>query len=354
MDGGGAEGVFLQIMTELVNQGDVVDLLLIQKKGPLLSKIPQEVNVIELGGSRYPFSIAALFSFFRLIKYINKTNARNLLSTLTGMNLFLIFASYFFRQRPHIALREAVTWDNYKSKIKKVLVKNFYSKADSIICVSEEVRQDLVRALGNENKLQVINNPVQKNVVRLKANDSFTHPWIEDKNLKVVAAMGRLCQQKGFDILLKAIAKFDSSDNVRLFILGDGELKDDLLKLASDLGLEDRVEFLGFQLNPYKIISRVDLFVLSSRWEGFVNSLLEVIALGIPVVSTDCKGGPKQILKNGEYGSLVPVDNVCAMYDSIKNRLYNDSQSKAPDSFFQDYLISSISDRYRAVFKSKS
>lgn len=350
LDGGGAEAVMLGLITEMVQQDLPVELLVIQNKGELVEQVHAQIKVTQLGFSRGPFIISTLWAFYKIIRKANSISPTNMIASVTGMNLFLLMASLFFKESHQVIVREAVTLKNYRSRLKKYLVKKVYPLAKFIICVSEDVREDMIGLLGNENKLVVINNPVNVSEIREKSKESFSHIWLENKNLNVLACMGRLNYQKGFDIVIKAFSKLNNNENLRLLILGEGGEKQNLLELAGRLELTDKIEFLGFQANPFKIISKTQVFILASRWEGFVNSLLQVVSLGVPVVSTDCRGGPKEILLNGKYGTLVPVDDVDSMADAIENKLNLVEIVDIPEEYFEQYTVKNILAQYLKLY----
>lgn len=142
-------------------------------------------------------------------------------------------------------------------------------------------------------------------------------PGWPDLGRRVIAA-GRLHPQKGFDILLRAVAKIHSpSRPVQLSILGQGPAEAELRRLAAELGIAGQVRFLGFQANPFAYFRSAEVFVLSSRYEGLPNALIEAIACRTPVVATDCPTGPREVLENGRWGSLVPVNDVSALSTAI-------------------------------------
>jgi glycosyltransferase involved in cell wall biosynthesis len=141
--------------------------------------------------------------------------------------------------------------------------------------------------------------------------------------MPIVIAIGRLVRQKRFDILIEALSNVLTEIDARLIILGDGPDRELLERLVEDLGIPDKVSFEGFQINPYKFLSKAAVFVLSSQREGLPMVILEAIACGIPVVSTDCPSGPREILENGRCGLLVPVNDVNAIANGIK-KLLND------------------------------
>ena len=348
--GGGAEKMMLNLAGEMSERNLVVELLVIQRTGELVKSISPRIKVTEMGSRKLPFWLATAYAFFYLILYANSSKTPRFLSTLTGTNLFVLAASLFFVCSPIVVVREASTIQNNRSWMKKKLVRLLYPRAHSIVCVSKDVESDMLGLLGPDKQVCTINNPVDCKSIRALANESFSHPWLDDPNLKVIAAMGRLSREKGLDILLKAISLISDSDNTRLLILGCGELKMELEELAYDLGIQDNVEFLGYVENPYKIICRCNLFVLSSRWEGFVNSLLEALALKVKIVSADCRGGPRQILADGKYGCLVPVEDAIAMCRAIQCKLNIDRDTVVPPEYFEQYSVCNVTQRYIELY----
>jgi glycosyltransferase involved in cell wall biosynthesis len=145
----------------------------------------------------------------------------------------------------------------------------------------------------------------------------MAHDWLENPDIKVIMGIGRLTYQKDFPTLIKAFARVRQKINSRLVILGEGRQRKELEYFINDLGLTDDVQLPGFVTNPYQWLAKSTLFVLSSRWEGSPNALTEALALGIPVVSTDCRSGPREILRGGQLGRLVPVGDVMALSEAI-------------------------------------
>ncbi len=154
-----------------------------------------------------------------------------------------------------------------------------------------------------------------------KAKEPVEHPWFETGELPVILGVGRLMEQKDFPTLIRAFAKVLKVRPSRLVILGSGKERSRLNALVHELGLQNHVAMLAFQNNPYAYMTKAAVFALSSAWEGFGNVLVEAMAQGTPVVSTDCKHGPREILDHGKHGLLVPVGDSQAMAEAILNVL---------------------------------
>jgi glycosyltransferase involved in cell wall biosynthesis len=163
----------------------------------------------------------------------------------------------------------------------------------------------------------VVRNPVITSQLLTAAEAPAPHPWLEDSGIPVILGAGRLTLQKDFQTLLKAFAQLRKNRPCRLIILGDGRQKSPLTELAEQLGISADLAFPGFTSNPYAYMRRADLFALSSRWEGSPNVLTEAMALGIPVVSTDCPSGPNEILDQGRIAPLVPVGDHQALAEAM-------------------------------------
>ncbi len=203
------------------------------------------------------------------------------------------------------------------------LIKKYYPKADMIVAVSQGVAEDLIKSFNiPKEKIQVIYNPITPEIFQ-KAKELLGHPWFGPNQPPVILAIGRFTKQKDFPTLLKAFALVRQQRKVRLLILGDGEERPLLEQLTRNLKIQNDVMMPGFTDNPYAFMKRAALFVLSSVYEGLPNVLIEAIALGCPVVSTDCPSGPREILDGGRYGRLVPVGDYEALANAILQTLDN-------------------------------
>jgi len=170
---------------------------------------------------------------------------------------------------------------------------------------------------GDPSKFVTIYNPLYCSAVIDRASSPTDHPWLMRRDAQVIVAVGRLTPQKGFDTLLRAFVLVRQRLDARLIVLGEGPDRAALTNLASLLGVREYVDFAGFMENPYVYMRRASVVAMSSRYEGFGNVLVEAMAVGTPVVSTNCPHGPREILADGKYGALVPVDDPGALAEAI-------------------------------------
>ena len=193
-----------------------------------------------------------------------------------------------------------------------------YTSADALIGNSEGVVASLRELLGSAAPpLHCIPNPVDLDrITRLAASDDV-HPWCLEQRTPLVISVGRLVSAKDFATLIRAFSRLHERLPARLLILGDGRQRAALQRLIRRLGLGDVAALPGFLPNPFAHLARADLFVLSSRYEGSPNALIEALACGTPCVATDCRSGPREILADGRLGPLVPVGDAVALADAM-------------------------------------
>jgi glycosyltransferase involved in cell wall biosynthesis len=204
------------------------------------------------------------------------------------------------------------------------MMRRLYPKADRIVAVSQGVADDLISLLNlPHEKVTVIYNPIFTPELFEQAKQPANHPWFEQNRLPVILAVGRLTRQKDYPILFRAFSLVRQVRPAKLLILGEGEERANLERLAIELGIQNDVSMPGFVDNPFAFMAKASVFVLSSAWEGFGNVLVEALACGCPVVATDCRSGPREILDNGRYGRLVPVGDHEALAKAILETLDN-------------------------------
>jgi glycosyltransferase involved in cell wall biosynthesis len=322
---GGAERVFFRLARGFAQRGHEVDLVLANATGPLRGEVPAEANLINLGASR------VLWSIPRLARYLRERRPHALLATIAHANLAAIAAKRLARVSTLVAIREASTskaerrsGSSLKCATVDLLRSRYYVKADVIIANSHGAAESLQKhnRLPSE-KIRVVYNPVVSPELLHLAEQPLAHPWFADATHPVVLGAGRLTREKDFSTLLRAFALVRRERPMRLVIVGDGEERARLCALAQQLGVNQEVLLVGFDPNPYRYMRRASVFVLSSRWEGLPNVLIEAMACGTPVVSTDCPSGPREILEDGKWGILVPVGDPDKLAEAIIDTLDN-------------------------------
>ncbi|MBE3591910.1 MAG: glycosyltransferase [Thermoanaerobacter sp.] len=333
--GGGAERVMLNLARGFAEKGYKVDLVLAKAEGPYLSQVPDNVRVIDLKSPR------VLYSLPGFIRYLRQERPHALLSALDHANIIALWAKKLSRVPTRVVVSVHSTISKasanpriLREKLTPLFIRIFYPWADAVVAVSRGVADDLIRLTNlPREKVHVIYNPVITPELFTKADEPLDHPWFESGESPVVISVGRLTPAKDYPALIKAFALVRKGMPVRLMILGEGEERLKLEALIRELGLERDVDLPGFVDNPYKYMKRAAVFVLSSQWEGLPTVLIEALALGIPVVSTDCPSGPREILNNGEYGRLVALGNEKELAQNIKATIYEGKKKIVTDSY---------------------
>jgi glycosyltransferase involved in cell wall biosynthesis len=234
------------------------------------------------------------------------------------------------------------------------LARVFYPRAQAVIAVSQGVADDLEGLIGaGRARVLVIPNPVVTPDLTTLAAAAADHPWFKPGLIvgapPVVLAAGRLSPQKDFQTLIRAFALLVRDRDLRLLILGEGPERAALEFLVRDLGLTGRVALPGFRANPFALMARARLFVLSSAWEGLPGVLIQAMACGTPVVSTDCPSGPREVLADGRYGPLVPVGDPQALAHAIGETLDQPIAADLLRARADDFALAPVTRRYLEV-----
>ncbi len=323
MLGGGAQRVMFILAGGFAERGYNVDLVLPQAAGPFLAEVPESVRVVDLKAKRVLASLPAL------LRYLRRERPEAMLSALNYVNIVALWArrlagvSTWLVVSEHNTLsRKRAHGQRRRARLMPWLIRGFYPWADGIVAVSHGVGDDLASVAGiPRERIEVIYNPVMRPELREKAQAPLDHPWFKPGGPPVVLAVGSLSVQKDFPTLIQAFAQVRQARPARLLILGEGPERPALEALIRQLDLEQDVSLAGFVTNPYAYMAQASLFVLSSKWEGLPGVLIEALCCGAPVISTDCPSGPREILRNGEYGQLVPVGDVPALARAIETTL---------------------------------
>jgi glycosyltransferase involved in cell wall biosynthesis len=349
--GGGAERVILNLASGFAREGHFVDLVLAQAEGPYLAEVPGTVRVVALNHRRLRI-LRTLASLPALVLYLKQERPDAMISALHA-NIVALWARRLagFPKRVLISEHSTFSLQNQQlprwyRKLMLRLVRRYYPLSDGIIAVSKGVADDLEQiARIPRGRIRVIYNPIVTPELRKKAQDPLEHPWFKPGEPPVILGVGRLELAKDFATLIQAFARVRETFSARLLILGEGNERLALEALVRRLNLERDVSLPGFVPNPYPFIAKASLFVLSSRWEGLPTVLVEALYCGTPVVSTDCPSGPREILRDGQYGKLVPVGNIAALAQSIE-AILDDEGDRPPRESVQPFEIETVVQKY--------
>jgi glycosyltransferase involved in cell wall biosynthesis len=354
---GGAERVMLNLAVGFVQRGFAVDLVMVQAEGPYMREIPDSIRVVELN-KKHRSAQRTLSSLPALVRYVRRERPEVMLSCLNYANVIALWAKLLAGVPFRLSVCEQNTFSSeraffpgYLRWLLQTSMRVGYPRADEIIAVSQGVADDLANSLSlPRRRIRVIYNPIITPELEVKRDTPLEDAWFGEGQPPVILAIGRLTEQKAFDILLQAFAKVHSQRPIRLIILGEGEDRPALETLVNDLDIEDDVRLPGFVTNPYQYLAKASLFVLSSRWEGLPTVLVEALYCGAALVSTDCPSGPREILKGGQYGKLVPVDNPDALAEAIQHTLENPIPPPDPSSWHAFELATIIQQYETALF----
>jgi glycosyltransferase involved in cell wall biosynthesis len=317
---GGGQRVFLELARQFVASGHRVDIVSLTGDGELVAEVPAAVGYKPLLKGRAHGGIRlALRVLPALTRYFRDARPDVILSSMTGTNLLTVLAHGRAGRQGRLVLREAASLSNTGSRTTRWLMRILYPRAEALLAVSEGVAKDLERLGLDPSLIHVIHNPIDAERVRVLA--AQVEPLPSFCNTPFIVSIGRLTIQKDHGTLLRAYAASALRHTHKLIVIGEGEQRQVLAQLASKLGIEGRVELAGSFVNPYPILASAALLVLSSRWEGYPNVLLEALALGVPVVATDCPGGPRELLQDGRYGRLAPVGDHLALVRATDDEL---------------------------------
>lgn len=347
LEGGGAERMMVNLANTYVSKGLHVDLVLATKCGPYVKLVDKKVNIHNLS-----ISFTNPLLIIRLIKYMRREKPKAMLSAMTYPNVALLTAHYFARISVQLVISERVTMGiqakkilSLKERLKPFAARLTYARADHIVAISEGVANNLQETIGiPREKITTIYNPVVTKAL-LEPHPRPEHPFFSSER-KIILAAGRLVPQKDFSTLIRAFHKLTKKINLYLIILGDGPLYTELNKQVESLGLTQIVSLPGYVENLFSYMQHASIFVLSSAWEGFGNVLVEAMACGCPVVSTDCPSGPAEILAHGQYGPIVQPGDENALANEIYNTLQRPLSSKVLRKRACEFKASVIADQY--------
>ena len=326
LNGGGAQRVFVTLVNTLVNMTDhPIHLVTSRGAGAFENLVDQRVRRVVLGHHNVSRSLLSL------ARYIREERPLAMVSTLDYCNVVFLMSTLFARVPLRKIIREANVLpeeyasarERYRVQTLRALMRLVYRRADHVIIITEDVQLSLLKhRIVSSERMTRIPNP-------LAPPDQGVRPdrFLGCSTRRFILAIGRLSYQKGFDILIKAFQHL-SNEKLDLVILGDGPLRHDLQCLANSLGVGRRVHMPGFVQSTEQFLHNASLFVLSSRWEGFSNVLLEALAAGTPIVATDCPGSSRELLQEGRLGRLVTGREPKELADAMQKELNSESSTR--------------------------
>ena len=349
---GGAERTAIRLANGMAASGVPTDLVVFRSGGMLQDEISQAVRFVDLKAYNWPKT------FLTLKKYMLQAHPLAILAQDNRAGMLAVFVRELTNISTQIILTVHATlsqrWREssaLRRSLSKQLVRPFHLRADAVVAVSREAAEDLVSLMRlPRDHVKVVYNPVVSDELFTKAKEEPQLPWFGPKDPPVILGVGRLCEAKDFATLLRAFALVRQKLETRLVILGEGEMRHELEKLARELSIEHDVMMPGVVKNPFPYISRAAVFVLSSRHEGLPTVLIEALALGTPIVSTNCPSGPAEILENGRWGRLVPPGDPQAMAEAIVETL-GEPRRPVPHEAWARFTIEESVKRYLQLIK---
>ncbi len=348
---GGADRVTLTLLRHLDRTRFQATLALVRAEGALVRELPADIPLLDLGARRLATAAPAL------ARAIRRLDPDVVICTAGGANVVAVAAHRLARSRARLVLseRNAVNRDvgRVRSIIERGIKRVAYRLADEVAAVSEGVAQDLVDELRlPRHRISVVYNPVVHDTQRALAEAPLDHPWFTDGR-PTVLAVGRLVDQKDYPTMLEAFVKIRDATGARLAILGEGGNRQAIEQRVQSMGLADTVQLLGFDPNPFRYMARANLLLQSSRNEGLPGTIIQSMACGTPVVSTDCDHGPREVIRDGIDGFLVPVGDAGGLAERsirlVSNPPLRAAFSDAARTAAQRFSVASSMRRYEAA-----
>ena len=346
---GGVQRVSVTIANALTGRGIEVACVLPEAKGPFLERLSPATRLVDLG-TRRPLRLV-----LRLARWLRQAKP----AAIIAAQQHAIVAALLARRLAGVDVRVTIVQHNTLSELCRqsrrravrwllpTAARLLFRQADQVCAVSEGVARDLAAVTGIPVRdIQVVHNPAMTPEIASEAERASGHAWLDAKDRPVVLGVGTLLPHKDFAILIRAFARVRRTQPARLVILGEGDQRPRLERLARELEIAADVDLPGFQLNPYAFMARADVFVVSSRVEGMPVAIIEALACGCPVVSTDCPSGPAEILQGGHYGRLVPVGDEAALAVAIAATLWAAPDPERLRRRAADFSVERATDRY--------
>jgi glycosyltransferase involved in cell wall biosynthesis len=371
LSGGGAQRRSVTLVNGFAERGVEVDLVVITERGPLRRLVDPRVRLVALTRwsenhplARLPRRIQLFLGLRRIVRYFRRERPAVFMAAASHVHVPVLIAHRIARAGVPLVLRMS----NHLSRSgsggakpkRRLFAPRFarwlYPDAAAMIAVSQGVADDIVRITGYpRERIHVIYSPVVTAELEKRARKPLDHPWLLPGAPPVVLGVGRLVKQKDFPTLVRAFARVRAQRPARLILLGrakDSKKRRRLTDLIDSLGIAADVELAGYVDNPLPYMVRAGVLALSSAWEGLPGVLIEALACGCPVVSTDCPSGPAEILDDGRYGRLVPIGDDAALARAILETLDAPPTGDVLRARAGEFVADRSIERYLAVLDS--
>lgn len=364
LSGGGAQRRMLTLARGFAERGYRVDVVVARSEGPfrrelspLVRLVPLDPAVSYLPVIRRAKGLWVMTARRALARYLGRERPDVLLSSSNPANLTALWA----RESAGVATPVVLTVNvslaeatgpkrGWFRNVMRGLIRRYYPQADAVIAISDGVRRDVIDIAGvPADRVVTVYNPVDLTRIEELAAAPLDHPWVAAGAPPLLVAVGKLKRQKDFPTLLRAFERVRAVRPVRLAIFGEGDQRAKLEAWIDEHMLRREVFMPGFVENPYTWVARAAVFVLSSQWEGASNALLEALACGCRIVSTDCPSGPRELLVDGRFGRLVAVGDDRALADAIVLALNEPSAPARIKSRAAEFSVAKSVDGYLEV-----
>jgi len=350
-EGGGAQRDMILLCNALAGKGARIAILTLRPEGPLRSLLDPSIPVVEVPGGQIRYAVLGLRRSLRDLR------PAAVISSEASLNLCTLIAARTLprRKRPKVVLREvgspsfAERHDPYaQNRIAYRLLHRFYRYADRIVALTEGARRDLRENFAVPDELISV---MLTNAVIPPAAAERLAQWDGETGREqgLIVCVGRLSPEKDQRTLIRAMVLMPADLNWRLAIVGDGAQRSALETLVRELGLADRIAFAGQVADPFAFMMRARVAVCASIYEGLCNALIEALACGTPVVSTNCPYGPFEILQGGRFGTLTPVGDAQALAKAIAGALIDKPDRSALRGRGFDYTAQRAAERFLEI-----
>ena len=356
---GGAQRHLINIINALSNSEHEISLFLYKNEGELINEIKRNIRIfhpVQNSLSKRFMSAGIFFGVLELIRVIKKERPSVLYSrhwckipnALIGRMFSISSVSGEGNN-----LKQTVLKKETKIRLFYLARKLGVKYTDHIIANSKSLAREIDDVFNTKSRTEVIRNGVDTKEINEKSREKVSHPWFGE-NIPLLISVGRLASQKGFGDLIKAVSLLRPETDVRLIIIGEGKMRQELEDLADQLGIKDIVDIIGNRSNPFPYLKNSDIFVCPSRYEGLSNVILEASALGMPVISTDHKHGANEIINSGINGILVPVNEPETLAHAIRvllnDKQYRDKIGYEAKKNSQNFSLEKLGKKYNDFF----